>query len=63
MTTTGGIEEDFMKCMANCYMGDFHLQGSDLRDRGINRIGNLLVPNKNYEMLEAWFLPLVKELH
>ena len=62
VTTTGGIEEDIMKCMAPHLMGDFALKGKDLRDQGLNRIGNLIVPNKNYSLLEEWFLPLVKEL-
>ncbi len=63
VTTTGGIEEDIMKCMADCYIGDFNLSGKELRDQGLNRIGNLIVPNKNYEMLESWFLPLVQQMH
>ena len=25
VTTTGGIEEDIMKCLAPCFIGDFHL--------------------------------------
>ena len=58
-TTTGGIEEDIMKCMAPFYIGDFNLDGAGLRARGLNRIGNLIAPNKNYELLEAWFLPLI----
>jgi len=29
----------------------------------LNRIGNLIVPNDNYSLLESWFLPLVKEMH
>ena len=32
VTTTGGIEEDFMKLMADHYIGDFHLDGKTLRD-------------------------------
>lgn len=59
VTTTGGIEEDFMKLMANHYIGDFHLDGKTLRDQGLNRIGNLIVPNNNYSLLEAWFKPLL----
>jgi len=31
VTTCGGIEEDFMKCMAPHYIGDFYLKGRDLR--------------------------------
>jgi len=62
VTTCGGIEEDIMKCMADSYIGEFSLRGADLRAKGLNRIGNLIVPNKNYELLESWFLPLVKEM-
>lgn len=55
VTTTGGIEEDIMKCLAPTYIGDFHLKGKDLRTEGLNRIGNLIVPNNNYCLLESWF--------
>jgi deoxyhypusine synthase len=60
VTTTGGIEEDFMKLLADHYIGDFALDGEKLRSQGLNRIGNLLVPNSNYALLEAWFLVLVQ---
>ena len=63
VTTTGGIEEDIMKTMAPFYMGDFSLDGKSLREKGLNRIGNIIAPNDNYALLEAWFLPLIKELH
>jgi deoxyhypusine synthase len=32
VTTTGGIEEDFMKLMADHYIGDFTLDGEKLRE-------------------------------
>ena len=32
--------------------------GADLRRRGINRIGNLLVPNDNYCKFEDWIMPI-----
>jgi deoxyhypusine synthase len=40
-------------CCAPCALvqaaaGDFALDGRSLRLKGINRIGNLLVPNDNY---------------
>ena len=46
ITTAGGIEEDLIKCLRPTYMGDFRLSGKELRSKGINRIGNLLVPNR-----------------
>lgn len=57
VATAGGVEEDFIKCLAPTYIGDFHLDGRRLRDAGINRIGNLLVPNDNYCMFEDWVMP------
>jgi deoxyhypusine synthase len=58
-TTGGGIEEDLMKCMAPHYMGDFALKGKDLRVKGLNRIGNLIVPNNNYCVFEDWLTPIL----
>eukprot|EP00051_Salpingoeca_urceolata_P011976 m.148887 g.148887 ORF g.148887 m.148887 type:complete len:389 (-) comp17331_c0_seq5:38-1204(-) len=62
VTTTGGIEEDFIKCMADTYLGDFARDGAALRKRGINRTGNLLVPNKNYCLFEEWLTPILDEM-
>jgi deoxyhypusine synthase len=31
VTTAGGIEEDFIKCLAPTYIGDFYLKGNFLR--------------------------------
>lgn len=62
VTTAGGVEEDFIKCLAPTYLGDFHLKGSELRDKGINRIGNLLVPNENYCAFEDWVTPHLTEM-
>ncbi|XP_068509449.1 deoxyhypusine synthase isoform X2 [Syngnathus scovelli] len=62
VTTAGGIEEDFIKCLANTYLGDFSLPGKELRLRGINRIGNLLVPNDNYCKFEDWLIPILDQM-
>lgn len=63
VTTCGGIEEDFIKCMGDFHIGAFDLDGSMLRDNSINRIGNLLAHNKHYENFEAFFLPIIREMH
>jgi len=59
VTTAGGVEEDFIKCLAPTYLGDFKLRGKDLRAKGVNRVGNLLVPNHNYCMFEDWVNPIL----
>lgn len=62
VTTAGGIEEDFIKCLAKTYVGDFALPGAELRDKGLNRIGNLLVPNDNYVKFEEWIIPIYDQM-
>uniref|UniRef100_A0A8C3NJP2 Deoxyhypusine synthase n=1 Tax=Geospiza parvula TaxID=87175 RepID=A0A8C3NJP2_GEOPR len=62
VTTAGGVEEDLIKCLAPTYIGDFHLRGRDLRENGINRIGNLLVPNDNYCKFEDWLMPILDRM-
>ncbi|KAJ3355370.1 Deoxyhypusine synthase [Allomyces javanicus] len=61
VTTAGGVEEDIIKCLGETYLGDFHLKGKDLRSKGLNRIGNLLVPNDNYCKFEDWVIPVLDE--
>lgn len=58
VTTAGGIEEDLIKCLAPTFKGDFSLPGAYLRSKGLNRIGNLLVPNDNYCKFEDWIIPI-----
>jgi len=62
VTTAGGVEEDLIKCLAPTYLGSFELNGAALRKRGINRIGNLLVPNDNYCKFEDWVMPILDKL-
>ncbi len=63
VTSAGGVEEDFVKCLAPFYIGDFsRWSGSELRQLGINRTGNLLVPNDNYVALENWLLPIFDKM-
>ena len=63
VSTAGGVEEDFIKCLAPTYLGDFALRGATLRSQGLNRIGNLLVPNDNYVKFEEWLIPILDQLH
>lgn len=62
MTTAGGVEEDLIKCLAPTFIGDFNLDGRSLRENGINRIGNLLVPNDNYCKFQDWVTPILDSM-
>lgn len=76
-TTAGGVEEDLIKCLAPTFIGDFNMKGADLRLKGLpcsispavmckklgmNRIGNLLVPNSNYCKFEDWITPILDKM-
>ena len=52
-------QEDVIKCLERTYLADFNLDGADLRRRGMNRIGNLIVPNDNYCKFEDWLTPIL----
>ena len=62
MTSAGGVEEDFIKCLAPTYLGDFKLKGVELRAKGVNRLGNLLIPNANYCLFEDWISPILHKM-
>ena len=62
VTTAGGVEEDLIKCLAHTYHGSFTTAGSTLRSKGLNRIGNLVVPNNNYCAFEDWVVPVLDQM-
>lgn len=61
VTTAGGIEEDFVKCLGDFKFGSFNIDGEELRERGINRIGNIFVPNSRYIKFEKFVLPILEK--
>ena len=62
VTTAGGVEEDLIKCLAPTYVSSFTASGASLREAGMNRIGNLVVPNENYGLFEDWVVPILDQL-
>lgn len=63
ITATGGIEEDFIKCLGDFVLGDFNTPGKELRENATNRIGNIFVPNQRYCLFEDWITPILKKLY
>lgn len=63
VTTAGGIEEDIIKCLGDFVLGDFRMSGKDLRDKGINRAGNILIPNTRYCSFEDFIMPVLEEIY
>ena len=66
-SSAGGVEEDLIKCLADTHMGEhlggFGADGVALRKQGLNRIGNLIVPNENYCKFEDWMTPILNAMH
>ncbi|RDA94791.1 hypothetical protein CP533_4265 [Ophiocordyceps camponoti-saundersi (nom. inval.)] len=62
VATAGGVEEDFIKCLGKTYMSSFSAEGAHLRRKGLNRIGNLVVPNANYCAFEDWLIPILDKM-
>ncbi|MEK6899225.1 MAG: deoxyhypusine synthase [Nanoarchaeota archaeon] len=63
VTTAGAIEEDIIKCLGDFYIGDFRASGAELREKGINRIGNIFVPNNRYVEFEKFVQPILEDLY
>ncbi len=61
VTTGGGVEEDIIKCLDDFKIGAFSASGETLRKKGINRIGNIFVPNSRYIKFEKWISPILRK--
>lgn len=51
VTTCGTIDHDVARCWKDYYRGSFLMSDAKLRDKGINRLGNVLVPNESYGVI------------
>ncbi|MBS3080081.1 deoxyhypusine synthase [Candidatus Pacearchaeota archaeon] len=63
VTTAGGIEEDLIKCFGDFKIGKFSESGELLREKGVNRIGNILVPNSRYVKFEKFIMPVLEKIY
>ncbi len=62
VTTAGGVEEDIIKCIEPFILGKFDADGKELRKKGINRTGNIFVPNSRYCRFEDFLMPLMDKM-
>jgi deoxyhypusine synthase len=63
VTSAGGVEEDIIKCIKPFLLGDFRTPGKILREQGINRAGNVFIPNSRYGQFEDFLMPILKQLN
>jgi deoxyhypusine synthase len=63
ITTCGALDHDLARAWKHYYHGDFLMNDTKLRRAGINRLGNILVPNESYGLiLEVKMQPILLEL-
>jgi deoxyhypusine synthase len=64
VTTCGTLDHDLARAYGGDYFhGSFELDDAKLHDSGINRLGNILVPNESYGIiLEKKMKPILEEL-
>ena len=62
VTTTGGLEEDIIKTHKHFLHGSFEAEGKKLREKGVNRTGNIFIPNERYIWFEKFMQPVLKRL-
>jgi deoxyhypusine synthase len=48
ITACGTLDHDMARCWRNYYKGSFIMNDAELHEKGINRLGNVLVPNDSY---------------
>jgi deoxyhypusine synthase len=66
ITTCGTLDHDVARSFKNYYHGDFRMNDIMLHKKGINRIGNILVPNNSYgiiieEKMNEWLKEIYNE--
>ena len=63
ITTGGSVDHDIIRSYKPYILGDFSMDDRELRARGINRIGNILVPTDRYVMLERKLREVFKSVY
>lgn len=62
ITSTGAIEEDYMKSKQPFLLGEFDVDDEAVKKAGLNRIGNVLVPDDYYVEFEKFNMKFLADL-
>jgi len=64
ITTCGTLDHDLARCWKDYYRGSFVMNDTKLHEQGVNRLGNVLVPNESYgTIIEQKIQSLLQELY
>ncbi len=63
ITTCGTLDHDLARIWRDYYHGSFLMDDAELHRQGVNRLGNILVPNESYGIiLEQEMQPILEQL-
>lgn len=63
ITTCGALDHDLARVWKKYYHGEFLMDDAELHRMGVNRLGNILVPNESYGIiLEQKMQPILEKL-
>ena len=64
ITTCGTLDHDLARIWENYHHGEFMADDSELYKQGINRLGNIFIPNECYgKILEEKMQPILSEIY
>ena len=64
ITTCGTLDHDIARIWENYYHGFFMVDDTELHKRGVNRLGNIYIPNECYgKILEEKMQPILGEIY
>lgn len=63
VTTSGSVDEDVIRSQLPYLQGNFETEDEKLGKKGINRMGNIFVPNDCYEYLEKTSNKILSEIY
>ncbi len=64
ITSAGGIEEDIMRATGEkFFITNFNADDIELHEKGMNRVGNLLISNDSYERFEDTFTAMLEKIY
>jgi len=63
VTAGGSLDHDLIRSAKQYQLGGFIMDDAELHRKGVNRLGNILVPNECYEYLEKFMQETYEELY
>ncbi len=63
VTSAGGIEEDIIKALKPFVLGQFEVPGKMLFEHGVNRTGNIFVPNDRFAYFDIFMQKFLERIY